>query len=397
MSNYHPFVPPGPGRARGGQSDVARLDPGTRPFGSFGTMGHLHLPRGTIVFAYIGFDLNREPASERRRAGPAERQSRKECLARRRSGDDPSTSRWQSSWLACRPYGQARRSRTRPRKALACGRRRVGPPKVVNLGALTGVDDGDHGRPDRAEPGPVQHGPRRSAAEEPRPGQPGVLLPLPAPPPSQVLGRAGTDALTRRSWSSRNCWVIGALFCFAFCAVGVLTLRRSEPQPRNAAFRVPMVPLIPLLLSLAATVWLMLNLKTSTLDQVRRLGWSSASRDFTGLYGRWHSRPRQRGTAGTFDLGDTDPRHRWSPGSSATTRTAPPKLRRHPHFPPSSNPPKNPTPRQTHAQLTPRPSTAPPLSHTSPEPSGTGYGIGGGWARGRRQPVGVWVTRVRAC
>jgi APA family basic amino acid/polyamine antiporter len=94
--------------------------------------------------------------------------------------------------------------------------------------------------------------------------------------------------------------VIGSLFCFAFCAVGVLALRRSEPYLERG-FRVPLVPLIPLL-SLAATAWLMLNLRTET--WVMFLVWMGAGLAIYGLYGRWHSRLANEDT---WDLEATDP------------------------------------------------------------------------------------------
>ena len=96
--------------------------------------------------------------------------------------------------------------------------------------------------------------------------------------------------------------VIGALFCFAFCAVGVLTLRRSEPDLERG-FRVPMVPLIPLL-SLASTLWLMLNLKTST--WLKFGVWMLLGLAIYGLYGRWHSRLANE-ESWDFEVGDTDP------------------------------------------------------------------------------------------
>lgn len=88
--------------------------------------------------------------------------------------------------------------------------------------------------------------------------------------------------------------VLGALFAFAFCAIGVLTLRRTQPNLERG-FRVPLVPLIPIL-SLAATVWLMLNLKTDT--WVRFLVWMVVGLAFYGLFGRWHSRMANE-TSGT--------------------------------------------------------------------------------------------------
>lgn len=56
--------------------------------------------------------------------------------------------------------------------------------------------------------------------------------------------------------------VLGTLFAFAFCAVGVIRLRKSQPDLERG-FRVPLVPLVPSL-SLLATIWLSLNLSWST-------------------------------------------------------------------------------------------------------------------------------------
>jgi APA family basic amino acid/polyamine antiporter len=127
--------------------------------------------------------------------------------------------------------------------------------------------------------------------------------------------------------------VIGALFCFAFCAVGVLRLRRTEPDLERG-FRVPLVPLIPLL-SLAATLWLMLNLKTSTWTKFGI--WMLLGLAIYGLYGRWHSRLANE-ESWDYDT-DTDPgsgalqpvRHDTSSGELKAVRT-PPKSNRGKHM-----------------------------------------------------------------
>jgi APA family basic amino acid/polyamine antiporter len=55
---------------------------------------------------------------------------------------------------------------------------------------------------------------------------------------------------------------IGTLFAFVLVSIGVLVLRRTRPDlPR--AFRVPGVPVLPIVSALACT-WLMLNLPTAT-------------------------------------------------------------------------------------------------------------------------------------
>jgi APA family basic amino acid/polyamine antiporter len=56
--------------------------------------------------------------------------------------------------------------------------------------------------------------------------------------------------------------VLGTMFAFAFCAVGVIRLRKSQPDLERG-FRVPLVPLVPIL-SLLATIWLTLNLSWTT-------------------------------------------------------------------------------------------------------------------------------------
>ena len=55
---------------------------------------------------------------------------------------------------------------------------------------------------------------------------------------------------------------IGTLFAFVLVAIGVIVLRRTRPE-LDRPFRVPMVPLVPIL-SVLASGWLMLNLQTST-------------------------------------------------------------------------------------------------------------------------------------
>lgn len=62
---------------------------------------------------------------------------------------------------------------------------------------------------------------------------------------------------------------IGTLFAFVVVALGVLVLRRTRPE-LHRAFRTPWVPLIPIL-SVAASVWLMLNLPHGDVAPVRHL------------------------------------------------------------------------------------------------------------------------------
>ena len=68
---------------------------------------------------------------------------------------------------------------------------------------------------------------------------------------------------------------IGTLFAFVLVSIGVIVLRRTRPDlPR--AFRVPLVPFLPIVSALAC-LYLMLNLPGRDLDPVRASGWSWAS------------------------------------------------------------------------------------------------------------------------
>ncbi|MEV6660531.1 APC family permease [Nocardia fluminea] len=78
---------------------------------------------------------------------------------------------------------------------------------------------------------------------------------------------------------------IGTLFAFVLVSVGVIVLRRTRPDlPRG--FRVPFVPLIPIL-AVAACLWLMVNLSVET--WMRFVIWMAIGFAVYFAYGRRHS------------------------------------------------------------------------------------------------------------
>ncbi|MFG3043938.1 amino acid permease [Streptomyces sp. NPDC048202] len=79
---------------------------------------------------------------------------------------------------------------------------------------------------------------------------------------------------------------IGTLFAFIVVAISVIILRKTRPDlPR--AFRTPWVPVLPIL-SVAASLWLMLNLPAET--WLRFAIWMAIGFVVYFLYGRTHSR-----------------------------------------------------------------------------------------------------------
>ncbi|MFD9794389.1 amino acid permease [Streptomyces sp. NPDC059070] len=79
---------------------------------------------------------------------------------------------------------------------------------------------------------------------------------------------------------------IGTLFAFVVVAISVIILRRTRPD-LHRAFRTPLVPWVPIL-SVAASLWLMLNLPAETW---LRFGiWMAIGFVVYFLYGRTHSR-----------------------------------------------------------------------------------------------------------
>jgi basic amino acid/polyamine antiporter, APA family len=79
---------------------------------------------------------------------------------------------------------------------------------------------------------------------------------------------------------------IGTLFAFVLVSIGVIILRRTRPElPR--AFRVPLMPVLPIISALAC-LWLMLNLPGDT--WLRFVGWMALGFLLYFFYGRRRSR-----------------------------------------------------------------------------------------------------------
>jgi APA family basic amino acid/polyamine antiporter len=79
---------------------------------------------------------------------------------------------------------------------------------------------------------------------------------------------------------------IGTLFAFVVVAIGVVILRRTRPD-LHRSFRTPWVPFLPIV-SVLATLWLMLNLPSET--WLRFVIWMVIGIAVYFLYGRSHSR-----------------------------------------------------------------------------------------------------------
>lgn len=85
---------------------------------------------------------------------------------------------------------------------------------------------------------------------------------------------------------------IGTLFAFVVVSIGVVVLRRTRPDlPR--AFRVPLVPVLPIV-SVLACLYLMLNLPVQT--WLRFLAWMAVGVLVYFAFGYRHSRMRQQDT-----------------------------------------------------------------------------------------------------
>jgi APA family basic amino acid/polyamine antiporter len=83
---------------------------------------------------------------------------------------------------------------------------------------------------------------------------------------------------------------VGTLFAFILVSGGVLILRRTRPDLERG-FKTPFVPVLPIL-SIAACLWLMLNL--TALTWIRFVVWMVLGVVIYGVYGRRNSMMRKR-------------------------------------------------------------------------------------------------------
>jgi basic amino acid/polyamine antiporter, APA family len=103
----------------------------------------------------------------------------------------------------------------------------------------------------------------------------------------------GTFAATANIAEVVDLTNIGTLFAFVLVSLGVIVLRRTDPG-RRRPFRVPWVPLTPLI-SILACLWLMSKLPTIT--WIRFGVWLAAGLLIYFTYGASHSRLRNPGKA----------------------------------------------------------------------------------------------------
>jgi basic amino acid/polyamine antiporter, APA family len=271
--NYTPFVPDVEKGAGARGTVLQSLLGGSGD--AFGVMG-VFTAAGVIVFAFIGFDLIATAAEDARNP--------RRTIPRAMLGAVAIVTVLYVAMAAVlvglRPYDQLGTD-----APVSDALRRVGPgwsANVVNVGALLGLT---------TVVLVVLIAQSRVLFAMGRDG----LLPQSlarvgaGSSPSRAALVAGVAAallaLDPGTAKREQLLVLGTLFAFAFCAVGVIRLRRTQPDLERG-FRVPLVPLVPVL-SLLATVWLSLNLSPTTW---RNFGiWMVVGIAFYVAYGRSHS------------------------------------------------------------------------------------------------------------
>ncbi|MGY5129749.1 amino acid permease [Streptomyces nigrescens] len=281
-ANYTPFIPPSESTEAGGglNAPLAQLMFGFTP-ANFGTMG-IFAAAAVVFFAFIGFDIVATAAEETRNP---QRDVPRGILG--------SLAICTILYVAVSIVvtGMQKYSKLSTDAPLADAFKDLGHPffaGVISFGAAVGLTSVSMilllGQ-SRVFFAMSRDGllPRVFSKSHPRFGTPyrstialGVVVAV-------VAGFTSIDELAELV-------NIGTLFAFVVVAVGVILLRRSRPDlPRS--FRTPLVPLVPVL-SVAASVWLMLNLPAET--WVRFAFWMVAGFVIYFLYGRSHSRLGRR-------------------------------------------------------------------------------------------------------
>ncbi len=272
--NYDPFVPPSQELPAAGGETIWQALTGTAD--AFGVAG-IVTAASVIVFAYIGFDLIATAAEDAREPRKSVPRAMMVSLA-------VVTLVYVAMavvLVGLRPYPDLDSSAPVSDALASVG---VGwAADVVNVGALLALTTVilvvliaqsrvlfAMGRDGLLPPGLARISPVFSS-------------------PARAAALAGVAAATLALFPKVAEWekllVIGALFAFLFCAVGVIVLRRTQPELERG-FRVPLSPLLPTVSALA-TLWLMLNLTTEIWRDF--LIWMAIGLVLYLAYGRRHS------------------------------------------------------------------------------------------------------------
>ena len=245
-ANYTPFIPKSQA-ADGGSSTVLQTLIGTSDvFGIFGVF----TAAGAIVFAFIGFDLIATAAEDAKDP----RHSIPRAMLVSIGLVTILYVAMAAVLVGLRPYGELNTA-----APVSDALRAAGSPSwsanVINVGALFGLTTVvlvvliaqsrvlfAMGRDGLLPKGLAKVGAGSS------PSRAAVLAGV----------AAAALALDPDTVKRADLLVLGTLFAFAFCAVGVIRLRTSQPDLERG-FRVPLVPVVPIL-SLLATIWLSFNL-----------------------------------------------------------------------------------------------------------------------------------------
>ena len=271
-ANYTPFVPKAQA-AEGGSTVLQTLIGAGNTFGIFGIFS----AAGAIVFAFIGFDLIATAAEDAK--------DPRHSIPRAMLGSIGIVTvlyvAMATVLVGLRPYGELNTA-----APVSDALRAAGAPgwsaNVINVGALFGLTTVvlvvliaqsrvlfAMGR-DGLLPKGLAHVGSSSAPSR------AALL---------AGGVAAVLALDPGTVGRADLLVLGALFAFAFCAVGVIRLRESQPD-LDRGFRVPLVPFLPIV-SLLATIWLSLNVSWTTWRDF--VIWMVLGVALYAAYGHWHS------------------------------------------------------------------------------------------------------------